>query len=53
MKRRTSYSLTIPREVVLGQGLQEGDYLYYYMTNEEGRHAIVVYLDKKPSQYTS
>ena len=46
-KRRTSYFLTLVREIVLGNGLKQGDELFYYLVDANGRKGVLVFLDGK------
>ncbi len=43
-----NFSITLAREIVLGNLLQKKDELYYYLVNIEGRKAVLLFLDKKP-----
>ena len=44
-KRNYSYSLTLAKELVIGNGLKQGDKLFYYLTKVDNRNALVFFLD--------
>ena len=44
---RNNHSVSIVRELVLGNGLKKGEQIYYYLVNVEGRKALLLYLDGK------
>ena len=46
-QRRASYCITIAKEVVLGNLLQEKAHLYYYLAKCENRNALLMFLDGK------
>ena len=46
-KRKTNYSLTLVKEIVLGNGLKKGDLLPYYLVTCDNRKAVLVFLDGK------
>ena len=46
-QRRYSYIITVAKELVLGNGLKQGDQLYSYLIHNDGRNALLIYLDGK------
>jgi len=46
-KRRTSYSFTLAKELVIGNALKQGDVFWYYLTRIKERLAIILFLDGK------
>ncbi len=46
-KKGNSYYLNMVRELVLGNGLQKGQKLYYYFGCIDGRKVVMVFLDGK------
>ena len=46
-KKRSSHFLTLATELIIGNGLRQGDALYYYIVNVEGRKALLLFLDGK------
>ena len=44
-KRRASYFLTLVKELVRGNALNQGDELYYYLIDMDGRRALLLFLD--------
>ena len=44
-KKRASYFCTLAKELVVGNALKQGDDLYYYLVNVEGRRGVLVFLD--------
>jgi len=50
-KRRYSYLITLAKELILGNSLQENNELYYYLVNVNNRNAILLFLDgeEKPN----
>ena len=51
-QKKSSYFLTLVKEIVLGSALKRGDQLHYYLVNYEGRNAVLVFLDgeERPNQ---
>ncbi len=47
-ERKKNYFITLVKELVLGNLLKKGDELYYYLTDIEGKKALVIMLDKNP-----
>lgn len=46
-QKRSYYFLTLVKELVLGNALKQGDEVYYYLVNCDGRKALMVFLDGK------
>jgi len=44
-QKRASYFCTLAKEIIVGNTLKQGDELYYYLVNVEGRKGVLVYLD--------
>ena len=45
--RRNNYSVSLVKELVLGNGLRKGMPLYYYLVTAGDRKAILLFLDGK------
>ena len=45
--RRNNHSISLAKELVVGNGLYKGDELFYYLTKVNGRTAALVFLDGK------
>lgn len=46
-QKRSYYSITIAKELVLGNMLKKGDNIHYYLVDCNGRKAILAFLDNK------
>jgi hypothetical protein len=46
-QHRANYFLTIPKEVVVGNGLRSGDSLHLFLLDAAGRKALLIYLDMR------
>jgi hypothetical protein len=44
-QKRANFFLTLAKELVVGNALQKGDEVFYYLVNCEGRKAVLVFLD--------
>lgn len=47
-EKKRNYSFTLAKELVLGNLLNKGDEIYYYLANINGRKAIITLLDSQP-----
>jgi hypothetical protein len=47
-KRGRSHTINIAKELILGNLLDQGDELHYYLIDFNGRKAILTLLDKSP-----
>lgn len=46
-RKRNNHTISLAKELVLGNGLYKGSELYYYLTKFNGRTAALVFLDGK------
>ncbi len=46
-QKRANFFLTLAKELVVGNALQKGDEVFYYLVNCEGRKAVLVFLDSQ------
>jgi hypothetical protein len=44
-QKRASYFCTLAKEIIVGNALKQGDELYYYLVNVEGRKGVLMFLD--------
>ena len=44
-QKRSNYFVTIAKEIILGNALERGDNIFYYLVDCEGRKALLVFLD--------
>ncbi|GEM_PF-5860875 len=51
-QHRANYFLTIPKEVVVGNGLRSGDSLYLFLADATGRKALLIFLDMQGLENT-
>ncbi len=49
--RRNNHSISLVKELVLGNGLRKGSRLYYYLGKANGRNALLVFLDEGEINY--
>ncbi len=46
VRNRSSYFVYIPKQTIMAAGLRQGDELYSYLYEKDGRPVLVVFLDK-------
>ena len=44
-KRRYTYSITLAKELILGNMLKQGTDVFYYLVKYNGRNAVLLFLD--------
>lgn len=46
-KVRENYTLSLAKELILGNALRGGQELYYFLVRYGGRNAVIIFLDGK------